>query len=79
LDVRGDAQGKATGAVAVMPGRAGDSRVSLTVSGTIRGEWIQKSGAMQPIIEGFFPAGKVEGTVGGTLGNMTWTATGGRP
>ena len=78
IEVKGDAQGKITGAVVPIPTRFADSRVSLTVSGSIRPEWLGKTGDMRPLIEGVFPGGRVEGAILGTMGNLTWSMAGGR-
>ena len=74
----GDLQGTAQGSVVPNLDRIQDSRLSLTVSAALRPGWIQDTGALRPILEGFFPGGRIEGTLGGTAGAPAWSGAGSR-
>ncbi len=75
FEVRGDLQGTAQGSVTPNLERLPDSRVSLTVSAAVRPGWLQDTGALRPILEGFFPGGRIDGTLGGTAGAPAWSPT----
>lgn len=73
FEARGDLQGSAQGSVTPNLEHIQDSRLNLTVSGALRPAWMQDTGALRPILEGFFPGGRIDGTLGGTVGAPAWT------
>jgi type II secretion system protein N len=75
MEAHGDLQGTVQGSVVPNLDRIQDSRLSLTVAASLRPAWIQDTGALRPVLEGFFPGGRIEGTLGGTAGQPAWSAT----
>jgi type II secretion system protein N len=72
FQVRGDLQGTVQGSITPNPGRIQDSRLSLQVTASVRPGWLQDAGALRPILEGFFPGGRIEGAVTGTIAMPNW-------
>jgi hypothetical protein len=75
FETRGDVAGTVKGTITPNADRPQDSRLALTVATTLRQGWIQEAGVLRPILEGFFPGGRVEGTLNGTLGVPNWSPT----
>jgi len=78
IEARGDLQGTMQGSIVPSVARPQDTRLSLTVAATLRPAWIQETGALRPILEGFFPGGRIEGGLNGTTGHPNWAPSRGR-
>lgn len=79
LDARGDLQGTIQGSIIPRLEQLQDTRFNLQVSASMRPSWVQETGALRPLLDGLFPGGRIEGTVGGTVALPAWNPTRGRP
>ncbi len=68
LTFQGDLQGSLAGSVYPVLGKPAESRLNLTLSTEFRQSWINQLGELRSAAQGLLQGGRLEATVGGTLG-----------
>lgn len=70
---RGDLQGTVTGSITPRGADGLRSILQLRVAAAVRQSWLQKLGAMRPIVEAFVKNGRLAGNLAGTVGAPRWS------
>ncbi len=68
LTFQGDLQGSLAGSILPVLGKPQESRLNLTLSTEFRQSWINQLGDLRSAAQGLLQGGRLEATVGGTLG-----------
>lgn len=71
----GDIDGQLSGQITPRLAQLGQSRIDLQVRATPKPAWLQRLGALQPMVQGFLRDGRLDAVLQGTLANPSFRPT----